>query len=147
MKSNKTTQSTRRLGTNASWKAAALAATMRVASRVAQFTSRDVLDELATSSDVRTHDLRAIGAVMQQARDLRLISSIGLVRRNDRHSRNATTLWQSRILGQPSETTVQQCSNPHLQADLDGSKNGRGERPPQETFSDLRPNAAQMRPE
>jgi hypothetical protein len=94
--------------TNATWKAAALNAIMRVASRLAQFTSHDVLEELKWSN-VKTHDLRAIGAVMQQARDLRLISSIGLVRRNDRHSRNATTLWQSRVLGQGSETNVQQC--------------------------------------
>ena len=93
---------------NPTWKAAALAATMRVASRLAQFTSHDVLDELS-KSNVKTHDLRAIGAVMQQARDLRLIFSIGLVRRNDRHSRNATTLWQSRVLEPPCETKVRQC--------------------------------------
>jgi hypothetical protein len=94
---------------NPTWKAEALAAIMRVASRLEQFTSHDVLEELASSSNVKTHDLRAIGAVMQQARNLRLISSIGLVRRNDRHSRNATTLWQSRVLEQPAETKGRQC--------------------------------------
>jgi hypothetical protein len=93
---------------NSTWRAEALAATMRVASRLEQFTSHDVLEELKWSN-VKTHDLRAIGAVMQQARDLRLISSIGLVRRNDRHSRNATTLWQSRVFEPPSETKVRQC--------------------------------------
>lgn len=90
---------------NPTWKAAALAATMRLARQRRQFTSHDVLQEIA-NSNVSTHDLRAIGGVMQQARDLGLIESAGLVRRNDRHSRGATTLWQSKVVAQPSETTV-----------------------------------------
>ncbi len=90
---------------NPTWKSAALAATMRVARQRRQFTSYDVLQELA-NSNVKTHDLRAIGAVMQEARDLEIIESVGLVRRNDRHSRGATTLWQSKVVAQPSETTL-----------------------------------------
>lgn len=89
---------------NPTWKAAALAATMRLARQRRQLTSYDVLQELA-KSNVKTHDLRAIGGVMQEARDLGILESVGLVRRNDRHSRGATTLWQSRLVAQPSETT------------------------------------------
>jgi hypothetical protein len=81
---------------NQSWKAEALAATMRVANRQKQFTSNDVLMELA-KSNVTTHDLRAVGGVMQEARDLGVIASCGLIRRNDKHSRGATTLWESRL--------------------------------------------------
>ena len=86
---------------NPTWKAAALAATMRLARQRARFTSFDVLEELA-KSNVRTHDLRAVGGVMAEARDLGIIESIGLIRRNDRHSRGATTLWQSKVVVQPS---------------------------------------------
>ena len=81
---------------NPTWREAALAATMRLAGRRKQFTSHDVLQELA-NSNVKTHDLRAIGGVMQEARDLGIIASGGLVRRNDKHSRGATTLWESRL--------------------------------------------------
>ena len=81
-----------------SWKAAALGATMRLARQRREFTSYDVLEELAVNSNVRTHDLRAIGAVMQQARDLGLIESAGLVRRNNKHTRGATTLWKSTLV-------------------------------------------------
>ena len=108
MASIKTTQShinTCSAHANPTWKAAALAATMRLARQRARFTSYDVLQELA-DSNVKTHDLRAIGGVMQEARDLDIIESAGLVRRNDRHSRGATTLWQSKVVAQPSETTV-----------------------------------------
>jgi hypothetical protein len=58
---------------NPTWKEAALAATMRLASRQQRFTSFDVLQELA-KSDVTTHDLRAIGGVMREARELGLIT-------------------------------------------------------------------------
>jgi hypothetical protein len=90
---------------NPTWKAAALAATMRLARQRRQFTSYDVLQELA-NSNVKTHDLRAIGAVMQEARDLEIIESVGLVRRNDRHSRGATTLWQSKLVADQSQPSV-----------------------------------------
>lgn len=92
---------------NPTWKSAALAATMRLARQRRQFTSFDVLEELARS-EVKTNDLRAIGGVMQEARDLGIIESIGLVRRNDRHSRGATTLWQSKIVAQP-DATISHC--------------------------------------
>ena len=82
---------------NPTWKTAALAATMRLASRQQTFTSYDVLEELAKSPDVKTHDLRAIGGVLQEARDLGVIVSGGLIRRNDKHTRGATTLWESRL--------------------------------------------------
>jgi len=80
---------------------------MRLARQRRQFTSFDVLEELARS-EVKTNDLRAIGGVMQEARDLGIIESIGLVRRNDRHSRGATTLWQSKIVAQP-DATISHC--------------------------------------
>lgn len=89
---------------NPTWKEAALAATIRLASRQARFTSYDVLEEVEKSG-TRTHDLRAVGAVMQEARDLGLIRSVGLVRRNDKHSRGATTLWESRLYPQSVQTT------------------------------------------
>lgn len=91
---------------NPTWKAAALAAAMRLARQRRQFTSFDVLRELETSSGAKTHDLRAIGGVMQEARDLGIIESVGLVRRNDRHSRGATTLWQSKVVICQPEATV-----------------------------------------
>jgi hypothetical protein len=92
---------------NPTWKSAALAATMRLARQRRQFTSFDVLEELK-HSDVKTHDLRAIGGVMAEARDLGIIESKGLVRRNDRHSRGATTLWKSRLVCESPESTVQE---------------------------------------
>jgi hypothetical protein len=88
---------------NPTWREAALAATMRLAARRERFTSHDVLQELA-NTNVKTHDLRAIGGVMQEARNLGLIASAGLVRRNDAHSRGATTLWESRLC-QPTSAT------------------------------------------
>lgn len=90
---------------NPTWKEAALAATMRLASRCEQFTSYDVLQELA-KSNVSTPNLRAIGAVMQEARNLGLIRGIGLVRMNNEHTRGATVLWQSRLYTRPSNTTL-----------------------------------------
>ena len=90
---------------NPSWKAEALAAAMRLAARQQTFTSFDVLQELE-KSDVTTHDLRAIGGVMMEARDLGLITSAGLIRRNDKHSRGATTLWQSNLHCPPAQTTT-----------------------------------------
>ena len=90
---------------NPSWKAEALAATMRLAGRQQTFTSFDVLQELE-QSNVSTHDLRAIGGVMQEARDLGVIEGISLVRRNDKHSRGATTLWESRLYRQSVQTTA-----------------------------------------
>jgi hypothetical protein len=81
---------------NPTWRAAALAAITRLASRCERLTSFDVLEEVEKSG-AKTHDLRAVGGIMQEARDLGLIESIGLVRRNDKHSRGATTLWHSRL--------------------------------------------------
>ena len=89
---------------NPTWKEATLAAIMRLASRQQRFTSFDVLTEVE-KSDVKTHDLRAVGGVMQEARDLGLIASVGLVRRNDKHSRGATTVWESRIHQKSAPTT------------------------------------------
>jgi hypothetical protein len=91
---------------NPTWKTAALAAIMRLAARQQTFTSYDVLQELAKSPDVRTHDLRAVGGVLQEARDLGVIVSGGLVRRNDKHSRGATTLWQSNLRCPSAQATT-----------------------------------------
>ncbi len=82
---------------NQQWRRAALAAVKRLARRQNTFTTADVLHELDRSTS-KTHDLRAIGSVMIDARDQNLIESAGLVRRNDKHSRGATTLWKSKIL-------------------------------------------------
>ena len=98
---------------NPTWKAAALASVTRLASRQQTFTSHDVLQELAKSPEVMTHDLRAIGGVLQEARNLGVIVSGGLVRRNDRHSRGATTLWQSN-LHSPSVQTTTSAPEPEL---------------------------------
>lgn len=81
---------------NPAWKAAALIVTARLASRQQRFTSYDVLEELA-KSDVKTHDLRAIGTVMLEAKNLGLITSVGLVRGSNKRTRGATTLWESRL--------------------------------------------------
>ncbi len=89
---------------NPTWREAALIATARLARQRDRFTSYDVLQELAKSPDVKTHDLRAIGGVMQEARQLGLITSVGLVRRNDKHSRGATTLCESRLYSQSVQT-------------------------------------------
>lgn len=88
---------------NPTWRQAALAALTHLASRRSRLISFDVLEELEKSG-VTTHDLRAIGGVMQEGRDLGLISSVGLVRRNDKHTRGATTLWASN-LRQPVRAT------------------------------------------
>ncbi len=90
---------------NPTWREAALAATTRIASRCARFTSYDVLQEVEKSG-ATTHDLRAIGGVLLEAKDLGLITSVGLVRRNDKHSRGATTLWESRLCRQSVQTTA-----------------------------------------
>jgi len=89
---------------NPKWKQAAIDAVMRLAARTQRFTSYNVLEELE-KLEISTHDLRAIGGVMQEARTLGLITSVGLVRRNDKFSRGATTLWESR-LRQPVQTTA-----------------------------------------
>jgi len=90
---------------NPTWREAALIAAARLARQRERFTSCDVLEELA-KPDVKTHDLRAIGGVMQEVRDLGLITSVGLIRRNDKHSRGATTLWESKLYRQSVQTTV-----------------------------------------
>lgn len=90
---------------NPTWKATALAAIMRIAARQQTFTSFDVLQEL-DKSNVSTHDLRAMGAVMVEARNLGVIVGVGLIRRNDKYSRSATTLWQSNLHTPSAQTTT-----------------------------------------
>jgi len=80
---------------NPEWRKLALAKVKRLAKKGEPFTSADVLVQMA-KSDIQTHDLRAIGGVMIEARDLGFIKSAGLVRRNDKHNRCATTLWKCR---------------------------------------------------
>jgi hypothetical protein len=81
---------------NPTWRDAALAATMRLARRREQFTAYEVQQELA-KSNLKTHDLRAMGGILLEAKELGIITSAGLVRRNDAHTRGASTLWQSRL--------------------------------------------------
>jgi len=72
--------------------------------------------EEVEKSGVTTHDLRAVGAVMQEARDLGLVESGGLVRRNDKHTRGATTLWESRLHNRSTHrvpATLQPDEDPH----------------------------------
>ena len=83
------------------WCQLALAVVRRIARRQEEFTSADVLQALQKYSDVSTHDLRAVGPIMVQARDAGYIKGIGLVRRNDQHSRGCTVLWRSLILRRP----------------------------------------------
>jgi len=87
------------------WRRAALSAVRRLARKRERFTSADVLIELQNSKS-STHDLRALGGVMSAARDEGVIENVGLVRRSDRYSRSATTLWQSRILNSQPEAQV-----------------------------------------
>ena len=78
------------------WRRSALAAVMRLANKRETLTSADVLKALA-KSNAQTQDLRALGSVMTEARDLGFIESAGLVRRRDGHNRGASTLWRSRL--------------------------------------------------
>jgi hypothetical protein len=92
--------------TDPAWRKAALAIVKRLARKRETFTSADVLERL-DNSEVKTRDLRAVGCVMVQARNLGIISNAGLVRRSNKHSRGATTLWRSLLF--PSD---QQSSEP-----------------------------------
>ena len=78
------------------WRRSALAAVKRLAKKRETLTSADVLKALA-KSNAQTQDLRALGSVMTEARDLGFIESAGLVRRGDSHNRGASTLWRSRL--------------------------------------------------
>jgi hypothetical protein len=66
----------------------------RTARTTAEFTSYDVVQKLKKYR-IKTHDLRAIGSLFVQAKKDGLIESAGLVRRNDKHTRAATTVWRS----------------------------------------------------
>ena len=80
---------------NPRWKKLALAVVKRLARHQKHFTTGTVLQKLARYPRTKTHDLRAIGPIMVEARDLGIIKSCGLVRRNDSHTRGATVLWKS----------------------------------------------------
>jgi hypothetical protein len=84
------------------WRKAALSTVKRLARKRETFTSFDVLERL-DKSEVKTSDLRAVGSVMIQARNLGIISNAGLVRRSNKYSRGATTLWRSLLIQQPPE--------------------------------------------
>jgi hypothetical protein len=73
------------------WRRSALATVKRLAKKRETLTSADVLKALA-KSNAQTQDLRALGSVMTQARDLGFIESGGLVRRRDGHNRGARSL-------------------------------------------------------
>ena len=81
---------------NECWKRLALATIKRMARQKEVFTSYDVVQKL-NESDIKTHDLRAIGGVFVKARNQGLIESVGMVRRND-FTRAVTTVWRSRCL-------------------------------------------------
>jgi hypothetical protein len=82
---------------NPTWRRAALAAVKRLAQKREHLTSADVLDALQRSG-ARTHDLRAIGGIMTEARDRGLIEHGGFVRRRDAHKRSITVFWRSRVI-------------------------------------------------
>ena len=88
------------------WRKAALAVVKRLARKQETLTTADVLQELE-KSEVKTHDLRAIGGVMMECKKTGLIESAGLVRRNDKHTRAATTLWRSKIFSSEAEKQAQ----------------------------------------
>lgn len=83
------------------WKRLALLTVRRVALKHETFTAADVEERLCTYK-LKTHDLRAMGGVMIEARKAGIVESAGLTRRNDRHTRAATTVWRSLIYKQPS---------------------------------------------
>ena len=98
-----TTQINRRgVHADPAWRKAALATVKRLARKRETFTSFDVLERL-DKSEAKTSDLRAVGSVMIQARNLGIIANAGLIRRSNRHSRGATTLWRSLLIQQPPE--------------------------------------------
>jgi hypothetical protein len=102
-KSTQTYVDTATAHANPKWHKAALAAVKTVAEKQETLISADVLTEIA-DSDVKTHDLRALGGIMIEARDLGLIESSGLVRRSDKHTRGATTLWKSLLYRHPNQS-------------------------------------------
>jgi len=107
------------------WRKAALATVKRLARKYETFTAAAVLEQLAKSKTAETyqHDRRDLGAVMVQARNLGIISNAGLVRRNDKYSRGATTLWRSLLFPaarQSSEPSSSPLKRPqHLQTQPD----------------------------
>jgi hypothetical protein len=76
------------------WQRVALAVVRHLARKGREFTTNDVLISLE-KRQVQTHDLRAIGAVMVEAKKRGWIESAGLVRRADKHTRGVTTCWRS----------------------------------------------------
>lgn len=89
---------------NPKWLEAALKVVKKLAKKRETLTTADVLTELE-KSEVKTHDLRAVGPVMVLAKKLGWIESGSLVRRNDAHTRGATTLWKS-LLYKPASKKV-----------------------------------------
>jgi hypothetical protein len=82
---------------NPKWMKAAHLALRRVALKSEFLITPNVLNDLQKHSKTKTHDLRAIGIVMLEAHKLGIIENAGLIRRNDKHNRGATTLWRSLI--------------------------------------------------
>lgn len=88
---------------NVKWKDAAVEAVRSLAAERQSLTSADVLNELS-KLNVETHDLRAMGAVMTEARKLGYIENAGFVRRNDSHNRGTTVRWSSLLVNPTSNT-------------------------------------------
>jgi hypothetical protein len=93
------------------WRKAALAIVKRLARKRETLTSADVLERL-DNSEVKTRDLRAVGCVMVEARNLGIISNAGLVRRSNKHSRGVTTLWRSLLFSSDKQSSQQTSVTP-----------------------------------
>ncbi len=107
-----TTQINRRgVHADPAWRKVALATVKRLARKRETFTSFDVLERL-DKSEAKTSDLRAVGSVMIQARNLGIIANAGLVRRSNRHSRGATTLWRSLLFPLDKQSSEQTSVTP-----------------------------------
>lgn len=82
------------------WKTAARLAVIRVAQTRAEFIAADVADEIARCHPTaKTHEPRALGAVMRWAARVGMIEATGRVRPCGRASQHNTpvAIWRSRI--------------------------------------------------
>lgn len=80
------------------WKLAAARIVFELASRNDYLTSLNVVEELERQG-YETHDLRAVGPVMNKAAKEGTIKHHAFIRRNDKHNRGTTVQWKSLIYG------------------------------------------------
>lgn len=99
-------EAVRRVALNApqDWKDAALKAVFEIANTWESFTTDDVVDFLERVEAPQTHELRALGAIMQSAQREGWISPTDRFRATKRKSRHAAPvrIWRSLIAGEIS---------------------------------------------